>query len=565
MRGIVPVDNKMKIFVTDRTQNINNNGRHFIFLCTAMIWIFILTGCASMQVESDIVALVDGEPITKEDIEYAIQIAHRREKLNPTSNINIAEFIQQLIDERLIVQEARRMGLHNDPQITDKVFSYQLRESVTQLYNEEIVQKAKVSESDIQEYYRDNYEVFRLGFIETLSEDTAAHALDLIMRGSEFGDVAREYSAHASRDMGGMVILERRALSPDLDQVVSKLQSGEVSPITRTQNKYYIIQLIDRSEAQDEGLEKIRTSVEKTVKSKKAKQLGDDYITELYKKYPPDINQELLSSMHLPMNKEERGRWLKDKRVLVRVGDAVLTAGDFTRGLNPRSQNLEARDMRIKQWIETRLVDREAINRHYEKNAEFQNRVNRYANQLIMKEFIDRYIKPEITASGAELQDYYDEHKEDFKKPAQHRIQQITVRTIEEGNEILSSLNQGADFSWLAKTRSIDRFGPKGGDLGWHETGELTAPIKNIIDSMEPGDISPVLEDGSLYRIIKLQDRINETVADFSSIEHLITQKVFKEKYNKLYESYVDKLKKDARIEIDNDVILSLQELFGQK
>jgi parvulin-like peptidyl-prolyl isomerase len=266
--------------------------------------------------------------------------------------------------------------------------------------------------------------------------------------------------------MGGMVMLERRTLGPDLDRAVSNLQPEEVSTVTQSGNNYYVIQFIDRSEAQDEGLEKIRPDIERTLKRIKVKQLGDDYITGLHKNYPPDINHELLSSMNFPMSKEEREKWLGDRRVLIRVGNADLTAGGFVRGYNSKLQNLEARDTRIKQWIDARLVDNEALSRHYEQNAEFQNRVDRYANQLIKKEFIERYIKPEVMASRSELQNYYDEHTADFQKPAQHRIQQITVRTIDEGGEILNSLHQGADFSWLAKKRSIDRFGPKGGDLG---------------------------------------------------------------------------------------------------
>jgi peptidyl-prolyl cis-trans isomerase C len=524
---------------------------------------FVLISCASLPVEKNIVALVDGEAITQGDVEYAIEIAHRRQNLSASGNINTADFVGTLVDEKLIVQEARRMEVHNDPVINNKTYAYRLRESVTKLYNEEVLQKATVSESDIAEYYRKYYELLKLGFIEVDNTDTAAEVKEMLGQGLDFADLARKHSTHASSDKGGMVKLERRALSPELDHVVMSLQSGEVSEVTRSGNKYYIIQLIGRSKAAEEGLEKIRASIEGAVKKKKIKQLGEEYIDYLYNKYPPDIDKELLSSIHLSI--EEREQWSGDKRALVRVGDSVLTAGDFAIGLTMRSQDEHAKEARIKQWIDRKLVDQEALARNYEQDAEFQNKVDRYTEKLIKKEFIDRYIKPQIRISEEELQDYYLQHREDYTRPAQYRIYQITVRTIGEGEEMLNSLNQGADFSWLAKTGSVDRFGPKGGLLGWRDKGQLTAPIKNIIDSMQPGDISPVLEDGPLYRIIKLQDKVHETVEDFSKVERFARKSLFKEKYKELYSTYVDKLRAAAHIEIHDDVIQSLQELFGQK
>jgi len=265
------------------------------------------------------------------------------------------------------------------------------------------------------------------------------------------------------------------------------------------------------------------------------------------------------------MSGEERDDWLEDRRELARVGDSVLTAAELVKGLPSHSQDTSVLDTRIKQWIETKLVDLEALGRRYEEDAEFQEKVNRYADQLIKKEFADRYIKPKIKLTREDRLDYYNTHKEDFMKPALHRIQQITLRNLDEGREILNDINEGADFSWLARTKSIDRFGLKGGDFGWHTTVELPAPISNIIDSMRPGDISPIIEDGSLFRIYKLQDRIAEGAADFSSVERLVTQKLFREKYKELYSSYVDTLRKDAHIEIKTDAVQSMQKRFDRK
>jgi len=52
-------------------------------------------------------------------------------------------------------------------------------------------------------------------------------------------------------------------------------------------------------------------------------------------------------------------------------------------------------------------------------------------------------------------EDYYARHKEDFAKPYWYKIQQITVNTMEDAQDISNSLKSGASFSWLAKRRSL--------------------------------------------------------------------------------------------------------------
>jgi hypothetical protein len=93
--------------------NIDKSNKFVAFFSYFLLIILLLSGCASIPKDENIIAIVDGEPVVKGDLDYSLQIAHRR-KLSSTKDINISDFINKLIEEKLLVQEARRMGMGND-------------------------------------------------------------------------------------------------------------------------------------------------------------------------------------------------------------------------------------------------------------------------------------------------------------------------------------------------------------------------------------------------------------------------------------------------------------------
>ena len=97
-----------------------SKGTMIILMCSAVSILF-LTGCASTAKQGNTLAFVDGEPVTDKDLEYALEVAHRREDLSSAGKLDISSYIQKLIDDRLIVQEARRMGVDTSPEVRQKV------------------------------------------------------------------------------------------------------------------------------------------------------------------------------------------------------------------------------------------------------------------------------------------------------------------------------------------------------------------------------------------------------------------------------------------------------------
>ena len=215
-------------------------------------------------------------------------------------------------------------------------------------------------------------------------------------------------------------------------------------------------------------------------------------------------------------------------------------------------------------WIDRKLVDHEALSRHYEMKPDLKNMVYRYENQLLKNTFIKRIILPRIVVTDKNLEEYYAAHQQSFIKPIRYKIQQITVKSLDGAQEILDNLQKGADFSWLAKRKSTDSAAQKGGDAGWFTKAELPEPLREIIDSMKAGDISPIIEIESQYGIVKLMDKTGEEVEEFDKVKNAVYKAYFNEQVNALLDKYVNQLKTDAQIKIYEDEIRLFEEKFKQ-
>lgn len=86
-------------------------------------------------------------------------------------------------------------------------------------------------------------------------------------------------------------------------------------------------------------------------------------------------------------------------------------------------------------------------------------------------------------------------------------VKQILVADLEQANLIIERINQGEDFSSLAKEVSISANASSGGDLQWRRAIEMPELFANAINKKKIGFISDPLQSGTGYHILKLEDK----------------------------------------------------------
>ncbi len=146
-------------------------------------------------------------------------------------------------------------------------------------------------------------------------------------------------------------------------------------------------------------------------------------------------------------------------------------------------------------------------------------------------------IEEQEAADYETLRSLYDEDKELFTNPEQRSAQHILVEERELAESLLEEIQQGADFSELARIHSIDTSTKdSGGDLGYFERDIMVPEFDKVVFEMGIGELSKVVETDFGFHIIKLTEIQPENIKSFEeSREQLVSLHQKKAAQQKLY------------------------------
>jgi peptidyl-prolyl cis-trans isomerase D len=138
----------------------------------------------------------------------------------------------------------------------------------------------------------------------------------------------------------------------------------------------------------------------------------------------------------------------------------------------------------------------------------------------------------EVTLSAAQLASFYQrnfdrfEIEEEVKAShiligvSQDASQEMRQQKREETEAILSQVREGSDFAELARKHSDDPgSASQGGDLGYFGRGMAVAAFEQVAFSLQPGQISNVVETPFGFHIIKVEDRVEGGLPPLADVE----------------------------------------------
>jgi peptidyl-prolyl cis-trans isomerase C len=177
--------------------------------------------------------------------------------------------------------------------------------------------------------------------------------------------------------------------------------------------------------------------------------------------------------------------------------------------------------------------------------------------KFVLDKFMDKVSVPE-----KEIKEYYESHAHLFNQPEQVRASHILIKvdskaTESEQAEALKKIKavqekqkKGEDFAQLAKTYSEGPSSSKGGDIGYFIRGQMAPPFEEAAFKMKPGEVSDVVKTRFGYHLIKVTDKKPATKVTYEDMKERIAQFLKREKVQKEVKEFVDKLRKDAKVEI---------------
>jgi peptidyl-prolyl cis-trans isomerase SurA len=273
------------------------------------------------KVIEEIVARVNNEVITRSEFEHSKVTAEEDaksdcqnrctpEQLKALTEDRQKNALRDLIDQSLLVQRAKDMGISVEPdvikqldqiRIENKLPSMEALEQAvsgqgmnwedfknnirTGLLTKKVIQSEvgshiNVTKEEIQKYYDEHKSEFvrpeqvalRSIEINTTGKDEAEvaelkkkaeTALKRIQDGEDFGEIAKRYSDGSTAKQGGYLgVYKRGELSKELEDTVFSMKKNGLTGVMETKQGFLIMQVLEHYDEGEQALAKVQNEIE---------------------------------------------------------------------------------------------------------------------------------------------------------------------------------------------------------------------------------------------------------------------------------------------------------------
>jgi peptidyl-prolyl cis-trans isomerase SurA len=198
-------------------------------------------------------------------------------------------------------------------------------------------------------------------------------------------------------------------------------------------------------------------------------------------------------------------------------------------------------------------------------------------NNILTQHVIGQEVGGHITVTGAEIQQYYDQHKSEMERPEEIRLSEILISTQTtpdvknakgetalpakpdadvvaqaqaKADQVYEMLKKGGSFDELAKKYSNGPTAAVGGDLEYFKRGTLSQDLETKVFAMQTGQYTEPVRTNQGFVILKVTEHQTAGVPPLKEVETQIQEQIYVTKLQPALREYLTKLREDAYIDI---------------
>ncbi len=204
-------------------------------------------------------------------------------------------------------------------------------------------------------------------------------------------------------------------------------------------------------------------------------------------------------------------------------------------------------------------------------------------NQIITQRVIGQEVGSKLSMNKEEEQKFYNEHKEEMRRPEQVRLSEILIapKTPPAANgpdgkplppsqadeeaalaaaqakaqNVLAQLQKGGSFEDIAKKESDGPSAKDGGDLNYFKRGVLAKELEDKVFAMKAGEITDVIRTKQGFVILKVTEHQEAGIPSLKEAEPRIQDALYMQKLQPALRAYLTKLREEAYIDIKSGYI----------
>lgn len=246
------------------------------------------------------------------------------------------------------------------------------------------------------------------------------------------------------------------------------------------------------------------------------------------------IDEELMSQ-----EASRKGIKVSNEEIEAEIADTLATFGksDDVYGQNNQVTELDRTDLTQAEWED------------------------RLRQLIIQKKLVQQEVIDKVPVTKREIVSYYETHRSEFTRPRAFRVRNITLATHAEAVAIRLKILRGTNFNFLVREHSISPDKTVDGDLGYIERGDLPLEMESEIfrSSYRSSrkDISNIVRSQDGFHIFKRERYRKKRRMSLKEARPEIKKILVARKKDAAYQRWLEKLKKNAKISIDQAMLVS--------
>jgi hypothetical protein len=533
------------------------------------------TAAAEAEIPPTAVAVVNGEAITLRDLEKRLESLHGEVGPTQRSAANLDRLLFRLVNDVLIGQEARFLGLHEESPVPEAIERNRRLLVSSILEREAIKEPSEPEDHEVEAVFDERYR--RASFYVLTAEDYegAEAMLEALRDGTEIEVLARDKSIDPYNETGGLLeSVARKDLQLAIADAVFSMAPNEVAGPVQTDLGWSV--LVARSfEPPDRELyEEARPGLARLVRQRKEAAAREELLEALRSRYSVQIDQDLVDSVQ-PVRRPD-GRLTAEspgpEAVIATIGDEITLSGDeYAVALERRWRTIPEEEAAraagaiiLENLIGERLLLAEAFSRGYDELPAVRRALHGLETDMIVPKYLGSVLAAGIEVSEEEMRAHYEETKDSLRRPPRVQLGKITVSTLEEAESVANALRDGSDLGWLAARHSTDGLRDKGGIQGWLVLQPNGGGLHGVLLETVAGTTLDPRQEEDSWVVYKVLAREEQGVFSYEEVSGNMREAVKRRKFTEVLDHFIVTARSRSEIEVREDVLGALR-LSGEQ
>jgi len=565
----------------------------------ALVRLLIIVGLISSVLfqcarEPQIVAKVDTMPIPLEELRRAIIDQYKTRDLNKVPLTVRKKILNDLINERLLAKKAIEVGLDKDPEFIQEYQAYRQRILATNLYDEEIIDRA-VPDALAKKYlrwmqYNVKGYVIVVGYKGSFAyhgdrskEEARKRAEDVrqqLQEGVPAEELVLKYSDdYATRQKKGQFLsYPVGQYSPEVDEAVFTARANAIVGPLDSRKGFLIFKITEFAPRTNQlkldiDLKLIKRRLANTYFSQKTRELFQQFNDEIRKRFHVEIKKENLNKFAQIIQNKSKGRQSLENLtpeeaglVLATYDGGQVTVGDLINayqnnlrevlyGFSNSRMGQRSIQNHLNMIFWTRIAEEKGIPDKPEVKLELEHFYYSKLAQYLEK----KYLQPKIQVTDEEVKAYYEKHKNDYARSDQIELWVISTKDKKVADKLYQRVQNGEDFAKLAAQfndrQDIKRWN---GYLKYQGRKSIFGSVVMRAFELGPNKIGGVYHIRQYYYIIKTGGYKPKKFRPLEEVEKSIRATLHQQKLKEAKDQLVQELRRNAYLYINDTLLRNL-------